>query len=83
MSKHPMGAAVPGRYFVFVEADKHVTYHALVIDANSPAEAKAKAATLHAEGAALVRTVGTVPGSVIFIVRPVREHHSAANQEEE
>jgi hypothetical protein len=70
---HPMGEPVPGRYFAFVEEIQTVTYHTLLVNAESEEEAQKIALEMHEDGVTKLRTFGR--DKPIARIKPMREQH--------
>lgn len=70
---HPMGEPVPGRYFAFVKEIREVTYHTLLINAETEEEAQRLALEMHADGLTMLRTLSA--NSAEATIKPMREQH--------
>jgi hypothetical protein len=73
--EHPMGAQMPGKFFVFVEEVQRIRRHTMIVRANTADEAEARARTECDEGRMPATMTITIERT--YTVKPVREGHGA------
>lgn len=73
--EHPMGAQMPGKFFVFVEEVQRIRRHTMIVRADTADEAEARARVECDEG----RTPATMTVTIerTYTTKPVREGNGA------